>query len=280
MHNKKLANIVNTMTAHNLNTLSKYLAPDQLDFLSNNPILNLGFIKKNYLLALEVKSDYGLFPSHETNPDKFSYSIINPSSIGGIFRSVFGKPQVVYVPVGAVMLNPNLQTMEYTINGLDSGFTFNSNSEREINQLNRVCIKNPHYFIFAYIVPLFESNDYNTQEKYTQIFYRNWLGKKYQHTPCMGYSKFPITDLNPISDKYGQVDYSDKYSMLMDWDYVPVENNQVMPKRQNFRKAISFKVNIKNGAYVLGDDMMAYCDLIQKEMLHHQTYVNMVTEIN
>jgi len=278
MYNKKLSGIINSVTEQNFKVLQKYLSQEQYDFLHNNPVMNLGFLKNNSPLVLDVQAEYGLFPSHETHPEKTTYTMINPASIAGIFRSVYAKPEFIYVPLGAVMLNPNIQTLEYTINGFSNKFNTkkqydpNDQSSEDKDQLNRVVLKRPHYLIMAYIVPITSSEQYSTQEKHTQIFYRNWLGKKFFKTPCMGYTEFPISDLNPATDTLDRVNHSEKYSMLLDWDYVPVENGKVMPKRKDYRTPVFYKCDIKNGAYVIGDDLMAYVDMIQKEMIHHKMY--------
>lgn len=170
--------------------------------------------------CLEVSGEYGCFTNPALKAERFSYPIITPSAIRGIFEAIYWKPQMRWQPTKIQLLS-EIKYYSFRTNELKAKahknkiFIENNRTQRYTNLL-----LNPKYRVSAKIV------DADNYKKHSEIFKRRANKGQSFHAPYFDYHEFDIdfelVDNSSMSQDLNIIDM-DFNLMLYDIFYSTVE---------------------------------------------------------
>lgn len=194
-----------------------------------------------YGIAVQIEGDYALFSRPELKTERYSYSVITPSSARAIIQSVYWKPQIAYNIKRIHVYNEpeftNIRRNEVGAKITDAKSLMNKsssakgfiNTTKEIQQRAATILKNVKYIVeFEFEMTGIKSTEEDTPEKHYNMLLRRLRKGQCFHQAYLGTREFPakvtiVEEDIPKSDLTGTRDLG---IMLFDIDYSDLNNLQ------------------------------------------------------
>lgn len=144
------------------------------------------------MLEIKVYGNYGLFTSHESIPERFTYEVITPSASKGIFESIYWKPQFTWKIREIQVLN-EINFMSFKRNEVKSRMSTRSklpylSIQDDRTQKNNFILVKPTYIIRASIIQ--KPDDQAHINKHIEIFNRRLQSGQCFRQPYFGCKEY------------------------------------------------------------------------------------------
>lgn len=152
-------------------------------------------------MYLEIKGKRALFSRHEFKAERISYEVPTPSSMIGVLKSIYWKPQMDYEineihvinepEFELIMKNGQSMAADYDLlkKSFDKGIDVSRPRGNDSTPMSENVLVNVHYVVRFHIIT--SGIDDSVPQKHQAIFLRRAESGQCFRQPCLGVSEFP-----------------------------------------------------------------------------------------